>query len=55
MLEYRAFYHKSQSMNGELTKIEDIVSIVKFLATEGWLITGQTLFANCKRADNTTR
>jgi len=39
-------YHKSQSMNGDLTKIEDIVPIVKFLATEGWWITGQTIFAN---------
>jgi NAD(P)-dependent dehydrogenase (short-subunit alcohol dehydrogenase family) len=39
-------YHKSQSMNGELTKIEDIVPIVKFLATDGWWITGQTIFAN---------
>ncbi len=39
-------YHKSQSMTGELTKIEDIVPIVKFLATDGWWITGQTLFAN---------
>ncbi|MBS1892468.1 MAG: SDR family oxidoreductase [Actinobacteria bacterium] len=39
-------YHKSQSMNGELTKIEDIVPIIRFLATEGWWITGQTIFAN---------
>lgn len=39
-------YHKSQSMNGQLTKIEDIVPIVKFLATDGWWITGQTIFAN---------
>lgn len=39
-------YHKSQSMTGELTKIEDIVPIVKFLATDGWWITGQTIFAN---------
>lgn len=39
-------YHKSQSMNGDLTKIEDIVPIVKFLATDGWWITGQTIFAN---------
>lgn len=29
-----------------LTDIEDIVPIVTFLATEGWWITGQTLFAN---------
>lgn len=39
-------YHKSQAMNGQLTKIEDIVPILKFLATEGWWITGQTIFAN---------
>lgn len=39
-------YHKSQSMNGELTRIEDIAPIIKFLATDGWWITGQTIFAN---------
>ena len=39
-------YHKSQSMNGKLTEIEDIVPIVKFLVTDGWWITGQTIFAN---------
>lgn len=39
-------FHKSQSMNGELTKIEDIAPIVGFLATDGWWITGQTIFAN---------
>lgn len=39
-------HHKSQSMAGELTKIEDIVPIVKFLTTDGWWITGQTIFAN---------
>lgn len=39
-------YHQSQSLNGKLTDINDIVPIVKFLATEGWWITGQTLFAN---------
>lgn len=42
----RVAYHKSQAMNGDLTKIEDIVPIVRFLATEGWWITGQTIFAN---------
>lgn len=40
----RVAYHKSQAMNGQLTKIEDIASIVRFLATEGWWITGQTIF-----------
>ncbi|MGE3151239.1 MAG: SDR family oxidoreductase [Nitrospiraceae bacterium] len=39
-------YHKSQSMNGKLTDIQDIVPIVRFLVTEGWWITGQTIFAN---------
>ncbi|MDF0643758.1 MAG: SDR family oxidoreductase [Nitrospira sp.] len=42
----RVAYHKSQALNGDLTKVEDIVPIVKFLATEGWWITGQTIFAN---------
>ena len=39
-------YHKSSSMNGELTKIEDIAPIVKFLATDGKWVTGQIIFAN---------
>jgi hypothetical protein len=39
-------YRKSQSMNGERTKIDDIALIVEFIATDGWWITGQTLFAN---------
>lgn len=42
----RVAYHKSQAMNGDLTKIEDIAPIVRFLATDGWWITGQTIFAN---------
>ena len=42
----RVEFHKSQGMGGQLTQIEDIVPIVKFLATDGWWITGQTLFAN---------
>lgn len=42
----RVAYHKSQAMNGDLTKIEDIVPIITFLATDGWWITGQTIFAN---------
>nr|WP_315185247.1 SDR family oxidoreductase [uncultured Albidiferax sp.] len=29
-----------------LTDIEDIAPLVKFLVTEGWWITGQTIFAN---------
>ncbi|EHN11799.1 short chain dehydrogenase [Patulibacter medicamentivorans] len=39
-------YHKSQSLNGQLTKIEDITPIIEFLVTDGWWITGQTIFAN---------
>ncbi|HEX7350029.1 SDR family oxidoreductase [Brachybacterium sp.] len=42
----RVEFHKSQAMGGQLTQIEDIAPIVRFLATEGWWITGQTLFAN---------
>jgi hypothetical protein len=33
-------------MNGRLTDINDIVPIVKVLATDSWWITGQTIFAN---------
>lgn len=39
-------FHKSSSMNGELTKIEDIVPWVKFLLTDGWWANGQTFFVN---------
>jgi len=39
-------YHKSASMNGKLTDIKDIVPIIEFLVTDGWWITGQTIFAN---------
>ena len=42
----RVEFHKSQGMGGQLTKIEDIAPIVTFLATDGWWITGQTIFAN---------
>jgi NAD(P)-dependent dehydrogenase (short-subunit alcohol dehydrogenase family) len=42
----RVAFHKSQGMGNQLTQIEDIVPIVRFLATEGWWITGQTIFAN---------
>ncbi|MEM9808935.1 MAG: SDR family oxidoreductase [Cyanobacteria bacterium P01_D01_bin.56] len=42
----RVAFHKSQAMGNQLTQIEDIVPIVRFLATEGWWITGQTIFAN---------
>jgi NAD(P)-dependent dehydrogenase (short-subunit alcohol dehydrogenase family) len=39
-------YHQSSSMSGKLTDIGDIVPIIKFLTTDGWWITGQTIFAN---------
>ncbi len=39
-------YHKSAAMNGKLTEIKDIARIVEFLVTDGWWITGQTIFAN---------
>lgn len=42
----RVDFHKSQAMGNQLTKIEDIAPIVLFLATDGWWITGQTIFAN---------
>ena len=42
----RVEFHKSQAMGNQLTKIEDIAPIVRFLATDGWWITGQTIFAN---------
>jgi len=42
----RVAFHKSQAMGGQLTKIEDIVPIVRHLVTDGWWITGQTIFAN---------
>lgn len=42
----RVEYHKSQAMGNQLTQIEDIAPIVEFLATAGWWITGQTIFAN---------
>ncbi|SDS21669.1 SDR family oxidoreductase [Microlunatus soli] len=42
----RVEFHKSQAMGNQLTKIEDIAPIVRFLASDGWWITGQTIFAN---------
>lgn len=38
--------HKFASMNGKLTEIKDIAPIIQFLVTDGWWITGQTIFAN---------
>ncbi|ODV97155.1 hypothetical protein PACTADRAFT_40162 [Pachysolen tannophilus NRRL Y-2460] len=37
---------KSVAIGNRLTKIEDIVPIIRFLATEGYWITGQTIFAS---------
>ncbi|WP_291479695.1 SDR family oxidoreductase [Corynebacterium sp.] len=42
----RVEFHKSQAMGNQLTQIEDIAPIIRFLATDGWWITGQTIFAN---------
>lgn len=42
----RVEFHKSQALKGQLTQIEDIAPLVRFLAGEGWWITGQTIFAN---------
>lgn len=42
----RVEFHKSQALGNQLTQIEDIAPIIRFLATEGWWITGQTIFAN---------
>jgi NAD(P)-dependent dehydrogenase (short-subunit alcohol dehydrogenase family) len=42
----RVEFHKSQAMGNQLTQTEDIAPIVRFLATDGWWITGQTIFAN---------
>lgn len=39
-------YHKSASALGGLTDIKDIAPLIEFLVTEGWWITGQTIFAN---------
>ncbi|MBN9379696.1 MAG: SDR family oxidoreductase [Chitinophagaceae bacterium] len=39
-------YHKSAAALGGLTDIRNIAPLVKFLVTDGWWITGQTIFAN---------
>jgi NAD(P)-dependent dehydrogenase (short-subunit alcohol dehydrogenase family) len=48
--ESTAYHASAAALSGYskkgLTDIEDIAPIVKFLVTEGWWITGQTLFAN---------
>lgn len=42
----RVEFHKSQGMGNRLTRIEDIAPVIRFLATEGGWITGQTIFPN---------
>lgn len=42
----RVAFHKSQALHNQLTQIEDIAPLVKFLTTDGWWINGQTIFAN---------
>jgi len=39
-------YHKSASALGGLTDIKNIAPLIEFLVTDGWWITGQTIFAN---------
>ena len=39
-------YHESASALGGLTDINDIAPLIEFLVTDGWWITGQTIFAN---------
>lgn len=39
-------YHKSAAALGGLTDIKSIAPLVEFLVTDGWWITGQTIFAN---------
>ncbi|MCB4809839.1 SDR family oxidoreductase [Methylovorus menthalis] len=48
--EAAAYHASAAALSGwsrkGLTDIEDIAPIVRFLVTEGWWITGQTIFAN---------
>ena len=39
-------YHQSASALGGLTDIKNIAPLIEFLVTDGWWITGQTIFAN---------
>lgn len=39
-------FYKTVTIHKRLTKIEDIVPIIRFLATEGFWITGQTIYAS---------
>lgn len=42
----RVQFHQSMAMGNQLTQIEDIAPIIRFLATDGWWFTGQTMFSN---------
>lgn len=42
----RVEFHRSQAMGNQLTRIEDIVPIIRHLVTDGRWFTGQTLFPN---------
>ncbi|GAA2614140.1 SDR family oxidoreductase [Streptomyces axinellae] len=42
----RVEFHQSQAMGNQLTHIDDVAPVIKFLATEGWWFTGQTMFPN---------
>lgn len=48
--ESAAYHATAAALSGQtksgLTEIGDIAPIIRFLATEGWWITGQTIFAN---------
>lgn len=37
---------KSMAMRNQLTQVEDIVPWVRFLLTDGWWLSGQTVFVN---------
>lgn len=39
-------FYKTVALHGRLTEMEDIVPIIRFLATEGGWITGQTIYAS---------
>jgi NAD(P)-dependent dehydrogenase (short-subunit alcohol dehydrogenase family) len=42
----RVEFHKSQALDNQLTQIDDIAPVIKFLVTDGWWFTGQTVFPN---------
>lgn len=44
--EQSVAFFKTMGLHGRLTKVSDIVPIVRFLVTEGGWMTGQTLYAS---------